>query len=167
MRRAKQKASPFGLALCARHVDLSTRLSAITPAPQRGEGVNGQAYGQSSYCRPFTSPPFLLRMVADGRPASQGLRRTIHEISERSALTRCHSALSTQHSALGTRHSALGTSERSRDPGGLRGPRSDRGKGTSHREGAPHARGPCRQGAPHRHQLPCQSPGRSPRGGPG
>ncbi len=158
MRRAKQKASPFGLAPCARHVDLSTRLSAITPAPQRGEGVNGQAYGQSSYCRPFTSPPFLLRMVADGQPASQGLE---------GLFTKLASAIGTRHSALGTRHSALGTSERSRDPGGLRGPRSDRGKGTSHREGAPHARGPCRQGAPHRHQLPCQSRARSPRGGPG
>ena len=80
----------LGPASCARHVDLSTRLSAITPAPQRGDGVNGQAYGQSSYCRPFTSPPFLCRIVADDIRSHNRKSGCLENFMERSAVGTRH-----------------------------------------------------------------------------
>src|SRR5581483_10709716 len=39
-------------------------LGLSTPAPQRGDGVNGQAYYRSSVYCPFTSPPFLLSRLS-------------------------------------------------------------------------------------------------------
>jgi len=55
--------------------------------------VNGQAYGQSYYCHPFTSPPFLPRMVAEAGKAYKREPGRFRKFGE-------HSALSTQHSMI-------------------------------------------------------------------
>ena len=44
--------------------------------------MNGQAYGQSYYCHPFTSPPFLPQMVAEAGKAYKRLAGDGGEISE-------------------------------------------------------------------------------------
>jgi len=68
--------------------------------------VNGQAYGQSYYCHPFTSPPFLPRMVAEAGKAYKRKPGRFRKFasSQQSAVSTV-STVSTQHSVLSTQHS--------------------------------------------------------------
>ena len=151
-RASKQEAGPFRPASCARHGDLSTRLSAITPAPQRGEGVNGQAYSQSSYCRPFTSPPFLRRIVAEGGWASQGEIRRISENYSRWSPGRA-------------RHSVPALNGHSRDHAPPGEPQSDHDRNRPRPGGALLAHDPSQRARLHPHRQPSPARARLPPGG--